>query len=1537
MSNNAISRRKFLALTGLTGIGSLPAIKALASVTGVAEIGKFICAAYRLTDYERLLNAEFYFIGAVLRNGLIYDCPGRESFMIVRIPQQHIAEENFTLDVDNNDDCDHVNWHAQTRISGFSYLVFQLFFHGNNGHIIENGFAITPDNFLDWNAPWVRLVVREDQAMAIPFFRADAVNHKPQHNDYPLGYKKDNACVLSFSPEFYPRVADTDVIISINNPAPITAIEAPYRLILSPELPDHDYLFKWTYSRKPDYQLRDEWGHELWMATLQVVLDPHRPLQKKKSADKKHRGKPNNDKPAPAPSETDQPIEEQRMALAIVGSPDASDTQCSPGTLIQHTLPAGPDRIQLVELYFLAQTILRARSRKMAFTPLGICTTIDFQNTLYKQILQRRPDLDLYQWKETISFGRDQEVQVVNLVKEMCFSFMMLHVRTTQRRTKCGISVLDYREYLIPLEHEKNYLLYKPDDDGKYVKQNYKFNTPFKTIRFSTLKPKQIHAVDDMPPVDAVTTAANNPLLVNSTNPGAINTRVIAFWAKQPGQTPAPDDPTHPHHDYLEWEFTATDWQDKDTVITKKLYLVSSSFNASTQTDLNFQLPDLQRMADLSANLANPGIAAIPLTVTTAPASIATDPTKIPLVLRSVEENFAAATKSLQKAGKDISTEWTQVYHQAEQYLLEKADLFRQHLQNIFDRIDSTVQGIYKAHPEWVDAQGEVEEAIAKFKADYYKKIQDISADINGRINLLKAWAQRILNNPNVANQKLKDAATMIYHYSSLPGEYMDQLFKDLAAGAADPDKPELIIRYNQLSAAMSALDTDIDIFIHSLPSRLGLSILKQPFQEARHVYCFLEHVESSCKSRVNAYKSVIGITLYKVEQGIDDMKQKLQASLGKDWQTVYKTYEDYYHKANKEISNITTEAMIFKNNVRAAVDNVGRKAMDFFDVDATRMQLHSLQGYIGKVNDTVHKEVLLRLTMAMDYLKSQVDNEIFDIKSNAQKTFAKIQTESKEYIKGAMREIGQDLGGIVNPQMAADLVSFYHDAKSLATDAANAVTDELTEIKDREQQLAGEFKTELDNLKTELNTQLNNIKDLADAKKKEALDFLNSKQKEFQDQFNTQKAKLVLIGNQVQSAIKDAENQAKDLGNQAVNFFKGLEAKVLGSIKLKDILDLDKTVLPKLNKTSKSLYYNFITKNFKTIDIGTITFTATDATRLVCYFEKPITQPKNYLSQTRLENFSLGIFGGRIVVEFKKLEIISTQDVKSKTNVEIGKVSFQKELAFLDALSKNIKIPGTGILLSILPQAIIASYTYSFPSISGGAFTMANLKFNVGVTVPFPTGGGKLKPVSAKFGINSQDDPFVIAVSIFGGRGHFVIETTPRYISSIDFGFEFGGYLGLSLGIAQGEAHLMAGFRYVFTRDSEGQSTMSFFGYLTCGGSLTVFGFISISVTFLLCLAYQQSPAGSSLTGTCSLTLSVKIGFFEKSFSLTFTKTIAGTDNSGGGSSIAWQRGRGNDGLVTYADYEEVPEDDDSPFNKKSRRVFTDEGWAQYCKSFSY
>jgi hypothetical protein len=141
--------------------------------------------------------------------------------------------------------------------------------------------------------------------------------------------------------------------------------------------------------------------------------------------------------------------------------------------------------------------------------------------------------------------------------------------------------------------------------------------------------------------------------------------------------------------------------------------------------------------------------------------------------------------------------------------------------------------------------------------------------------------------------------------------------------------------------------------------------------------------------------------------------------------------------------------------------------------------------------------------------------------------------------------------------------------------------------------------------------------------------------------------------------------------------------------------------------------------------------------------------------------------------------------------------------------------------------------------------------------------------------------------------------------------------------------------------------SSMRFYAYITCGGSVTVFGFISISVCFILCLTYEQYGEYSSLYGTASLTLSVKIGFFEKSFTLTFSKRIMGTDKPGASSETVYnllpdnsnERDKdyaGNGGnifhQVKYIEGEDMP----PQRNRKGDTIFTSCGWEQFCYSFS-
>ena len=178
------------------------------------------------------------------------------------------------------------------------------------------------------------------------------------------------------------------------------------------------------------------------------------------------------------------------------------------------------------------------------------------------------------------------------------------------------------------------------------------------------------------------------------------------------------------------------------------------------------------------------------------------------------------------------------------------------------------------------------------------------------------------------------------------------------------------------------------------------------------------------------------------------DAAQHFQQVLGSKWETVYKKADDFYHRANREISTIATEAMIFKSNVRATGTAAAQKAMDFFHYDATRQQLHSLHGYVSKVNDTVQKEVPLRMTMAAEYLKCQASDKLFTVENNAYMAFAKIHSESKQALKNAMHDAGNEIGGMVNPEIASDLLSFYHDVKSLQKDVQETIDENLDEIK---------------------------------------------------------------------------------------------------------------------------------------------------------------------------------------------------------------------------------------------------------------------------------------------------------------------------------------------------------------------------------------------------------------------------------------------------------------------------------------------------------
>ena len=69
---------------------------------------------------------------------------------------------------------------------------------------------------------------------------------------------------------------------------------------------------------------------------------------------------------------------------------------------------------------------------------------------------------------------------------------------------------------------------------------------------------------------------------------------------------------------------------------------------------------------------------------------------------------------------------------------------------------------------------------------------------------------------------------------------------------------------------------------------------------------------------------------------------------------------------------------------------------------------------------------------------------------------------------------------------------------------------------------------------------------------------------------------------------------------------------------------------------------------------------------------------------------------------------------------------------------------------------------------------------------------------------------------------------------------------------------------------------------YVRACGNVQVLGFIQVSIVIYLALGYHHEASGATaLQGEASITIRVKIGFFSRSFRLTYSQTIHGSQTS--------------------------------------------------------
>lgn len=1319
------NRRSFLKNSMLTVIAVTPAIQKLSKIVLLADLPdtKLIKYAFRLTNWKNLLNVDFYFIGAKLASGKMVVTRNERAYMIVRLPQQHIAEQAIDMAAAVNG-CEFteptdekigelIKEPAITRISGYSYLAFEIEVPINNQRL---ELSITEKELMAWDADYFKLV-GEDHS-------GGSKESILKQNSYPFNYK-NNGGDFAYDFDGVPK----------KNEVPITAIEAPWRLILSPQLARKNQdVFSWHFSAQP-LITNQQIESELWSATLSTTV---RPGVKETGGN------------------SDDPLKKhfEGIELAIIGSPDYGATGTMADQIFKVSsptkkitsrtiLPQVKDRQDLVELYIKYGLI--ARSKEITFTSLGINVYLEFSNDHISDIENK---ISLVSWKQLISFGRDEEVEVVRLLLDKEAGHKFLHVKTTKSRTKSGVTYLDYREYIMPFDLEIDY--------RGHIAENgvSQYESPFSKLKLRETAPKRIC------PLESPSYKADNKLKLESGGTAAYTYYPLTYNKNLKSTNALVADST----EVLKFEYEATDWAGKTFIIKKAIQAIQLEVN-----DVLVKKPDLfaevNKFFDREVTVANE-------------------------LMQSVDSDIASIQRLINPEAK------------------EQFDLYKKRLLGINAFSTNKI----------------LDELLSKYRSN-----EALFNEI--KVLISKLFVEKPKADPRLYFAEFKTQAEVV--------------IKAITDNVKDASKIYGLGEINKIKDKLQESSENYENLLKKIPTGNG----------AVQLIATMHGKAVALKSIEKGFKNIIECQQQKIDFAILENQEQTE----------------------QLISNLRCDYVMFTGSLRKLDVRI-----DFFNNYPSMPKLQKAQVYVDSLSKLVNDQVPIEFKYAKSYIDNWIDKSI----ANPSKVFAEVTTQSREYLKGRINEVAKEFGGYLNPEMPVDFITYLKDPKTIP----KALTDELA---------------------SRINVGA------------------------YVDQIQNGYNDLVFMSEEVKKNLQlvNAINP-KD-------YFQGLKAKILGSISLQDILGTD-FELPRLVQQPDKVVYNFSTNKFKpSIDLGMVTFTAVNKfTTLQLYMEKSTKVPNQYKSFTKLSNFSIGInmlAPNALLIKFKSLEFTSSNSQSSKTHVQIDDVGFGGPLAFFGKLADSLKLPGTGLKITPSLKQIGISYNFAIPSIEGGAFNFSNLKFGIGVNIPLPS-ADQVEPIGLLFNINAPEDKFLITVGIFGGRGHFVMDATPQKIRSIDAGLEFGGYLGLNLGIAKGNAYLFAGIRYVKSGEA-----FTLAGYLICGGGVTVFGFISVSVVFSMSLIYQNT---GSLFGTAAVSYSVRVGFFKKSFTLRYSKQISGDKGkplSADPTASARVNHRKEDiyyayegetmDLIDSSDLQFLPPPNPNLF----KNIYKKDDWKIYCNAFKF
>jgi hypothetical protein len=272
---------------------------------------------------------------------------------------------------------------------------------------------------------------------------------------------------------------------------------------------------------------------------------------------------------------------------------------------------------------------------------------------------------------------------------------------------------------------------------------------------------------------------------------------------------------------------------------------------------------------------------------------------------------------------------------------------------------------------------------------------------------------------------------------------------------------------------------------------------------------------------------------------------------------------------------------------------------------------------------------------------------------------------------------------------------------------------------------------------------------------------------------------------------------------------------------------------------------------------------------------------PPAFVTTGTLSDFGIVLLPGKRLasLEFDFIKFTAEAGKKLDTAVQFRGIVFDDILKFVNELQKVIPMDGfndpPSVQLMTAPPGVNVGFSLGLPTIGIGVMTMQNISLSASFYLPLI--GSEL--MNFRFAFCERHQPFTLTVSLFGGGGFFAINLGPVGVVSIEASLEFGASIALDLGVASGQATIMAGFYFKMSG-----SGFSLTGYFRASGSLSVLGIITVSVEFYLGLTYttkgmigEKYPG--KLWGQATLTVKIKIVFFSISVGISLERVFAGSD----------------------------------------------------------